>query len=37
MISRRYETIVGLFVVASLALLLIMVLIVAQQEGLWQE
>jgi len=37
MISRRYETIVGLFVVASLALLLIMVLIIAQQEGLWQE
>ncbi len=37
MISRRYETIVGLFVVASLAALLIMVLIIAQQEGLWQD
>ncbi|MEW6387728.1 MAG: MlaD family protein [Thermodesulfobacteriota bacterium] len=36
MISRKYETIVGLFVVASLAALLIMVLIIAQQEGLWQ-
>lgn len=34
---RKYETIVGIFVVASLAALLIMVLIIAQQEGLWQE
>jgi phospholipid/cholesterol/gamma-HCH transport system substrate-binding protein len=37
MIARRYETIVGLFVVASMAALLVMVLIVAQQEGLFQE
>lgn len=37
MIARRYETIVGIFVVASMAALLIMVLIVAQQEGLFQE
>jgi phospholipid/cholesterol/gamma-HCH transport system substrate-binding protein len=37
MIARKYETIVGLFVVASLAALLIMVVIVAQQEGLFQE
>jgi phospholipid/cholesterol/gamma-HCH transport system substrate-binding protein len=37
MIARRYETIVGIFVVASLAALLVMVLIVAQQEGLFQE
>jgi phospholipid/cholesterol/gamma-HCH transport system substrate-binding protein len=37
MISQKYETIVGLFVVASLAALLIMVLIIAQQEGLWQD
>ncbi len=37
MISRRYETIVGLFVVASLVALLIMVLIIARQEGLFQE
>jgi phospholipid/cholesterol/gamma-HCH transport system substrate-binding protein len=37
MITRKYETIVGLFVVASLAALLIMVVIVAQQEGLFQE
>ena len=36
MISHKYETIVGLFVVASLAALLIMVLIIARQEGLWQ-
>ncbi len=35
MISRRYETIVGIFVVASLAALLVMVLIIAQQERLW--
>ena len=37
MISRRYETIVGIFVVASLVALLIMVLIIARQEGLFQE
>jgi phospholipid/cholesterol/gamma-HCH transport system substrate-binding protein len=37
MITRKYETIVGLFVVASLAALLAMVVIVAQQEGLFQE
>jgi phospholipid/cholesterol/gamma-HCH transport system substrate-binding protein len=37
MIARKYETIVGLFVVASLAALLVMVVIVAQQEGLFQE
>lgn len=37
MIARKYETIVGFFVVASLAALLVMVLIIAQQEGLWQD
>jgi phospholipid/cholesterol/gamma-HCH transport system substrate-binding protein len=37
MIARRYETIVGFFVVASMAALLVMVLIVAQQEGLFNE
>ena len=37
MISRRYETTVGVFVVASLVALLIMVLIIARQEGLFQE
>jgi phospholipid/cholesterol/gamma-HCH transport system substrate-binding protein len=37
MIARKYETIVGIFVVASLAALLVMVVIVAQQEGLFQE
>lgn len=37
MITRRYETVVGIFVVASIAALLIMVLIVAQQEGLFNE
>ncbi len=37
MIPRKYETIVGIFVVASLAALLIMVLIVARQEGLFVE
>ncbi len=37
MISRRYETIVGMFVVASLVALLIMVLIIARQEGLFQQ
>jgi phospholipid/cholesterol/gamma-HCH transport system substrate-binding protein len=36
-ISHKYETVVGLFVVASLAALLIIVLIIAQQQGLWQE
>jgi phospholipid/cholesterol/gamma-HCH transport system substrate-binding protein len=37
MIARKYETVVGIFVVASLVALLIMVVIVAQQEGLFQE
>jgi phospholipid/cholesterol/gamma-HCH transport system substrate-binding protein len=37
MISRKYETIVGVFVAASLVALLIMVLIIARQEGLFQE
>ena len=37
MIARKYETVVGIFVVASLAALLVMVLIVARQEGLFQE
>jgi phospholipid/cholesterol/gamma-HCH transport system substrate-binding protein len=37
MMARRYETIVGLFVVGSLAALLVMVLIIAQQEGLFEE
>lgn len=37
MIQRKYETIVGLFVVASLAALLVMVIIIAQQERLWEE
>jgi len=37
MIARKYETIVGIFVVASLAALLVMVLIVARQEGLFEE
>jgi phospholipid/cholesterol/gamma-HCH transport system substrate-binding protein len=37
MIARRYETVVGIFVVASMAALLAMILIVAQQEGLFQE
>lgn len=36
MISRKYETVVGFFVVAALAALLVMVLIIARQEGLWQ-
>ncbi|MGQ9689414.1 MAG: MlaD family protein [Desulfobaccales bacterium] len=36
MISRRYETVVGFFVVAALAALLFMVLIIAKQEGLWE-
>jgi phospholipid/cholesterol/gamma-HCH transport system substrate-binding protein len=37
MIARKYETIVGIFVVASVVALLIMVVIVARQEGLFQE
>lgn len=37
MIARKYETIVGIFVLASLVALLIMVVIVARQEGLFQE
>jgi phospholipid/cholesterol/gamma-HCH transport system substrate-binding protein len=37
MIARKYETIVGIFVLASLAALLVMVVIVARQEGLFQE
>jgi len=37
MIPRKYETVVGIFVVASLIALLIMVLIVAKQEGLFAE
>ncbi len=37
MIQRRYETIVGLFVVGSLAALLVMVIIIAQQEQLWEK
>jgi phospholipid/cholesterol/gamma-HCH transport system substrate-binding protein len=37
MISRRYETVVGIFVVASLIALLVMVTIIARQEGLFQE
>jgi phospholipid/cholesterol/gamma-HCH transport system substrate-binding protein len=37
MIQRKYETIVGLFVVASLAALLVMVVVIAQQERLWEE
>ncbi|MEJ2092812.1 MAG: MlaD family protein [Syntrophobacterales bacterium] len=36
MITKKYETIVGLFVVASLVALLVMVLIIAREEGLWQ-
>ena len=35
--SRRYETTVGIFVVASLVALLIMVFIIARQEGLFQQ
>ena len=35
--SRRYETIVGIFVVVSMAVLLIMVFIIARQEGLFQQ
>ncbi len=37
MISKKYETVVGFFVVASLAALLIMVLVIAREEGLWQD
>jgi len=37
MIQRKYETIVGIFVVASLAALLVMVLVIAQQERLWEK
>jgi phospholipid/cholesterol/gamma-HCH transport system substrate-binding protein len=37
MIARKYETIVGIFVVASLVALLIMVVIIARQEGLFQQ
>ena len=37
MISRRYETTVGIFVIASLVALLVMVIIIARQEGLFQE
>jgi phospholipid/cholesterol/gamma-HCH transport system substrate-binding protein len=37
MISRRYETTVGIFVIASMVALLIMVVIIARQEGLFQE
>lgn len=37
MISRRYETIVGIFVVASLVALLFMVIIIARQEGLFEQ
>jgi phospholipid/cholesterol/gamma-HCH transport system substrate-binding protein len=37
MIARRYETVVGIFVLASLLALLIMVVIIARQEGLFQE
>ncbi len=34
--SRRYETTVGIFVIASLLALLFMVIIIARQEGLFQ-
>jgi len=37
MIQRKYETIVGIFVIASLAALLVMVLVIAQQERLWEK
>ncbi|MHB8069796.1 MAG: MlaD family protein [Desulfobaccales bacterium] len=37
MIQRKYETIVGIFVVGSLLALLVMVLIIAQQERLWEK
>jgi len=35
--QRKYETIVGFFVVGSLAALLVMVLVIAQQERLWEK
>ncbi len=35
--QRKYETIVGIFVVGSLVALLVMVLIIAQQERLWEK
>ena len=34
--SRKYETTVGIFVIASLLALLVMVIIIARQEGLFQ-
>jgi phospholipid/cholesterol/gamma-HCH transport system substrate-binding protein len=37
MIQRKYETVVGIFVVGSLVALLAMVLIIAQQERLWEK
>jgi phospholipid/cholesterol/gamma-HCH transport system substrate-binding protein len=37
MMQRRYETIVGLFVVLSLGALLAMVLVIAQQTSLWED
>ncbi len=37
MIARKYETTVGIFVVASLVAFLVMIVIVARQEGLFQE
>ena len=37
MMQRKYETVVGIFVVASLAALLVMVIIIAQQERLWEK
>lgn len=37
MMQRKYETIVGIFVVGSLLALLVMVLIIAQQERLWEK
>lgn len=35
--SRKYETIVGIFVVVSLAVLMIMIFVIARQEGLFQQ
>lgn len=37
MMQRKYETVVGIFVVGSLLALLVMVLIIAQQERLWEK
>jgi phospholipid/cholesterol/gamma-HCH transport system substrate-binding protein len=37
MMPRKYETIVGIFVLASLAALAVLIFVIAQQEGLWQE